>query len=107
MPNGIDSYRLSIIKILDELTPDKLRELVSRTSSLAMDKLSRKIFLITRKSREKISDDVVVTPITDFVKSQLVIRFRNLQNEEQIQLYKHFSRSCFARSMTDLLFEAI
>jgi len=71
-----------------------------------MDETSHKICLITRKKRDKISDDVDVTPITDFVKSQLAIRFRNLQTKEQIRLYDHFSRSPSARHMTSPLFEA-
>ena len=54
----------------------------------------------------EISDDVNVQLITKFVESQLVICLRNLQFEEQIDLYNRFARSPSARGMTGPLFEA-
>ena len=105
-PHGVDSYQRALTKILDGLTYQDLRSLVHNAGSLAADKLSHKICLISRNNRYEISDDVNVQLITKFVESQLVICLRNLQFEEQIDLYNRFACSPSARGMTGPLFEA-
>ena len=106
-PDDIERYRQTIKTALRELKPHELQTLVENSGNLSADKISHKICLITRNDQVRPSDDVAdVTPITDFVKSQLVICLRNLQIKEQVQLYNQFSKVPSARGMTGVLFEA-
>lgn len=106
-PDDIERYRQTIKTTLRELTAREFQTLVKNSGNLSADKISHKICLIRRNDQVRPSDDVAdVTPITDFVKSQLVICLRNLQIEEQVQLYDQFSKVPSARGMTGVLFEA-
>jgi hypothetical protein len=71
-----------------------------------MDAISHAICLIRRVDSVKASAKVQVSPIADFVGSQLAIHFRDLSRRELVQLYKHFAAIPSARGMTGNLFEA-
>lgn len=105
-PHGIDSYQCALNEILAGLTSQDLKTSVVNMGSLAADKLSHTICLISRKNRDELSDNVNVQPITKFVESQLVICLRNLQIKDQIELHNRFTRSPSAKRMTGPLFEA-
>jgi hypothetical protein len=104
--NGVESYKCNLIEALDTVTAQQLMGIVSRSGELAADAVSHKICAISRNNWDEISDDVNVRPITKFVESQLVVRYRNLQIEAQIQLYSHFNHLPSTRGMTGSVFEA-
>ena len=57
-----------------------------------MDAVSHKICLISREQRDDMHSDVVVAPITSFIRSILVKQVRSLERAEQIRLYKRFAK---------------
>jgi hypothetical protein len=56
-PCGIDSHKRALNVILAGLTSQDLKSLVGNMGSLAADKLSHKICLISRNNRDEISDE--------------------------------------------------
>ena len=105
-PRNWESYKQDFFTALRDLTPQGLETLVDESGRLAMGEVSHKLCLIWRVGSVTVSDAVQISPITDFVGSQIAIRFRNHQRRDQIQLYKRFAAIPSARGMTGNIFEA-
>ncbi|KAF8630308.1 hypothetical protein AX15_003001 [Amanita polypyramis BW_CC] len=64
---------------ISNLTISELQRLLRDSRSLAMDAVSHKICLISRKDRENMYSRAIVSPITSSIKSRLANRFRTLR----------------------------
>ena len=105
-PCDWESYKQDFFMTLCDLTPQRLETLVGESGRLAMGEVSRKICLIRRVGSVAASAAVQISPMTDFVGSQIAIRFRHHQLRDQIQLYKGLAAIPSARGMTGNIFEA-
>jgi len=107
---------------LREITPAKLREIVSdvvSSGSVETTEVSHVLFLVERLSenepREENEDsnrfskygDTVIKPITLAIKEKLLERFALLNLEEQFYWYSHFAQYNNASFLTGIFFELI
>jgi hypothetical protein len=105
-PRQLESYLRDFKRALQTLTPQKLEALVDESGSLTMGAVSDKICLIRRVGSVEASDDLHISPISDFVGSQIAIHFRDLQRCDLVQLYRHVVAVPSARDITGKVFEA-
>jgi hypothetical protein len=102
-----------ISEIIDDMSMQEYERLVAESGNhLGLEDGWHKICLIRRSNNvithadlDTISQLVQIMPITDFIRSLLTNRFRNLDRSEQIRLYKRFARLPSTRGMTGNLFE--
>ncbi len=82
-PVGLKQYKRALDTAISEITPDKLRKIVSDAWSLSQDGsgISNKLGLISRMERDDVSSAHVVAPITRSVKSGLAHQLRNCLHE--------------------------
>ena len=109
-PDRLEEYKDEVDIAISEITPDKLRKLVSDTRSLSMETdkgISHKLSLISRVERDVVHSARVVTPVTELVKSRLARQLRVVSRNQQIELYLLFWKSPQTRKMCGTLFEAI
>ena len=80
---------------------------VHEAASFSMNAFSNKICLIRRENPDDPSSGIHVTPMTNFIGSQLFLFLRHVERREQVQLYRHFAFLPSSRGMTGKIFEAI
>ena len=100
----IEEYKQEVENEIKALTISKLEQFISSSASLTMDGISHKLCVIRRVEDGIRSYDVA--PITLTMQSRLASRFRTLERQEQICLYKRFSKVPDSRSMAGIFFEA-
>jgi hypothetical protein len=84
--NLIERYREDVQEAISNVTASEIEQLFS--GSLTMDAVSHKICLISRRDKEDLNSDDIVSPITPYINSRLTSHFRSLERDEQIRLYK-------------------
>ncbi len=99
-------YEGDLRKAISNVTPESLKALFDAASTLEMDKLSHKICMIRRNSRENVASLPIVEPITPYVRSKLVCQLRILERHEQVRLYKRFAKTSDSRALAGVAFEA-
>jgi hypothetical protein len=95
-PDRLEEYKDEVDIAISEITPDKLRKLVSDTRSLSMETdkgMPHKLSLISRMECDEVHSARVVTPVTELVKSRLARQLRVVSRNQQIELYQSFSKS--------------
>jgi hypothetical protein len=102
----LKDYERELTEALTNITADKLRTLINDTRSLSMDTVSNKLCLISRKDRDDVRSDRIVSPTTDVIKSRLANQLRNVTQAELIRLYKHFDKVPESRKTSGIYFEA-
>jgi hypothetical protein len=85
-------HERKVNKMVSNVTAAQLEQLFKDAASLDMDAVSHKICLISREQRDDMHSDVVVAPITSFIRSIPVKEVRSLERAEQIRLYKRFAK---------------
>ncbi|KAF8624106.1 hypothetical protein AX15_006042, partial [Amanita polypyramis BW_CC] len=101
----IEEYRRDVQEVISNLTTSELQRLLQDSRSLSMNAVSHKICLISREGKENVYSSAIVSLITSLIKSRLANRFRTLERDEQIRLYKHLPKATGSRAMTSF-FEA-
>jgi len=102
---------LSVPHILDlqlalvNMTLDRLEQLTENASSLTLDTISHKIFLIIREDREDVAGPWSLKPMTPVIQSKLASQLRKAKRGDQICLYKQLMRVPASRGLAGI-FEA-
>jgi hypothetical protein len=86
----IEQYRKDVqVAISNVTTVEELERLFQNSRSLAMDAVSHKICLISRRDKEDLYSGAIVSPVTPYIASRLANRLRSLlELGELIRLYK-------------------
>jgi hypothetical protein len=87
----LDLYKQSVERAFSYFRTDQILQLASEATSLSMDAVFHKNFLIGRQKLDIMDSPPTVAPITDLMKSRLAIRFRALDQRELVELYHLFS----------------
>ena len=102
----MEDYEYDLQVAISELTTYELGKLFGECRSLNMGEISHKICLISRNNRDNMFSLSVMSPITSSITTRLANHFRTLARQEQIRLYKHFSKDPELRGMAGIFFEA-
>ena len=100
------AYLTKFRQALADLTLQKLEKVVVESGALTMNSISHKICLLQREGPINTFSEPQISPMTDFIRSQITICLRNHQRREQIRVYWKFSVIPGARGMTGNIFEA-
>jgi hypothetical protein len=112
-PVELAQYKKAVSIAISEITPDKLKAMVSDAKLLDLEKgesgkgVSNKLGLISRTERDVVWSAHTVAPITESIKSKLARQLRIVSRNQQIDLYTLFSKSSQTKKMCGTLFEAI
>ena len=112
-PVELAQYKEAVSIAISEITPDKLKAMVSDAKLLDLEKggsgkgVSNKLGLISRTELDIVWSAHTIAPITEFIKSRLARRLRIVSRNQQIDLYNLFSKSSQTRKICGTLFEAI
>jgi hypothetical protein len=106
-PEELESYKDEVCDAISDIKVEQLEKLCSDATSLTMNAVSHKLFLISRKQPEVMDSKVIVAPMTEAIEKKLARRFQNLQQIEQLRLYKFFARTPDSRAVAGLFIESI
>jgi len=101
-------YKKAVSLAISEITPDKLKAMVSDAKLLDLEKGgSGKLGLISCTERDVVWSAHTVAPITESIKSRLVHQLWIVSRNQQVDLYTLFSKSSQMKKMCSMLFKAI
>ena len=103
----LKEYKDALNMVISSITVDEIEKLINDTFALSMGEVSHKIFLLSRMKRDDIHSQAAVAPISLSIQSKLAARFRNLDRDEQIRLYKHFESVPESKKVAGIFYEAI
>lgn len=90
-PIKLEEYKREVTIVISNITPHQLGHLNDKVSSLNMDSLSDKIFLLSRQDQDDVHSSAVVDLITQATQSRLASQFRQVPQVDLIRLYKQYS----------------
>ena len=106
-PHKLDDYKEDVNAAILNITSDGLRKLITDSTSLRMDSVSHKIFLISRRNIDNMHSRAVVAPLTPTIQSRLANQFRNLERDEQLHFYTLLSKVPDLRATAGVFYEAL
>jgi hypothetical protein len=107
LPHALKCHESDLNNVISNIDLHMLKKIFSAVALLEMDEISHKLCLIRRSDEGDIYSDIVVHTVTDWIKSRLALRLRNLEQAEQIHPYRLFSRARGNRSMAGILYQAM
>jgi hypothetical protein len=105
--NGYHQYKTHLARVIEQITTAQIKQLFNEANDLSMDAISHYICLVRRKWQENVCSDSVIAPMTPSIQSRLANHFRNLERDEQLDLYRYFARVPDSRATAGIFFEAI
>ena len=103
-PSALAAHERDIRIAIGELTLQTPQELIYKLRKLKIDGISHSLTLIKRQNVGDVSSGPSVT-ITDYIRSRIAIRMRNLGSLQQVELYT-FAQTPSPRGAAGLMFEA-
>jgi hypothetical protein len=94
-------------RALDGLTMENLRTSINDLEGLKMNAIWDKLCLIRRSKKHDLDSDTLVMPITDYIRSELVIRLQKSSLRQLIETYHKFFPMHPLRGMCGAIFESI
>lgn len=91
---------------ISTITPDKLKNLAHDAIARSLS-ISHELCLISRVERNNMRSACIVAPMTESIQSGLARQLRFVSRNEQIELYRRFSRFPQTMKMCGTLFEVI
>ena len=109
---GYDDFELAdyedqVSKVLQTVTLRNLEELAEGPQNLRMNTLSHKISLVRREDITNLRSTVLVTPITDHIRSRLALAMRNKNIRKQVEMFRLFNSMPSSKALSGVLFESI
>ena len=102
-PERLRGYGEKLDDEISNITMGKLEELIQQSTLLKMDAVSHKICFVSRSDPKNMRSPLLVSPITDSIKSRLSNQLRNLQEIERIRLFKELERVRATRATASIL----
>jgi hypothetical protein len=106
-PGNLHAYEVDVNEALEEMTLERLQDLTTITKSLAMDRMSHKLCLVRRKDIDDVRSDRLVSPITEYIQSEIANRLQFCTMEQQVNAFLLFNFNDTSRAMSGTVFENI
>ena len=83
VPDGLHAYEVEVNDALNQVTQERL-EFTRNARNLTMDKTSHKLYLIRRTDINRVRSDILISPITEHIQSEIANRIRLCGMQRQV-----------------------
>ena len=74
VPDDLRAYEVEVNDALNQVTQERLLEFTRNARNLTMDKTSYKLYLIRRTDINRVRSDILISPITEHIQSEIANR---------------------------------
>jgi hypothetical protein len=107
VPDDLLAYEVEVNDALNQVNLERLLEFTRNARNLTMDKTSHKLCLIRRTDIKKVRSNILISPITEHIQSEIANLIHVYSLERQVDTFQLLYFNDFYRVMSGGVFESI